>query len=36
AIRLAIQGNGQIKSSSALQSPHYSTRWSDLPQVSVK
>lgn len=36
AIRLAVQGSGQIKSSSALQSPHYSTRWSDLPEVSVK
>ncbi len=35
-IRLAIQGNGQIKSSHELQSPHYSTSWQDLPKVSVK
>lgn len=36
ALRLAVQGDGHFKSSSALQSPHYSTRWSDLPKVSVK
>ena len=36
AVRLAVQGSGKIKSNSALQSPHYSTSWKDLPQVSVK
>jgi DNA polymerase V len=35
-IRLAIQGSGKIKSSSDKQSPHYTTRWSDIPKVSVK
>ena len=35
-IRLAVQGSGQIKSSSDNQSPHYTTRWSDIPKTSVK
>lgn len=35
-IKLAVQGSGKIKSSSENQSPHYTTRWSDLPKVSVK
>ncbi len=35
-IKLAIQGSGQIKSSSDNQSPHYTTLWSDIPKVSVK
>ena len=35
-IRLAVQGSGKIKSSSDNQSPHYTTRWSDIPKVSVK
>lgn len=35
-IKLAVQGSGEIKSSSENQSPHYTTRWSDIPQVTVK
>ena len=35
-IKLAVQGSGKIKTSSDNQSPHYTTRWSDIPKVSVK
>ena len=35
-IKLAAQGSGHIRSSSEKQSPHYTTRWSDIPTVSVK
>ena len=35
-LKLAVQGSGRIKSTSEKQSPHYTTRWSDLPTVSVK
>ena len=35
-VKLAVQGNGRIKSSSEKQSPHYTTKWSDIPEVSVK
>ena len=35
-LKLAVQGSGHIKTSSEKQSPHYTTRWSDLPTVSVK
>lgn len=35
-VRLAVQGSGAIRSTSENQSPHYTTRWSDLPKVSVK
>lgn len=35
-IKLAVQGSGKIKSASDNQSPHYTTKWSDLPKVSVK
>ncbi len=35
-IKLAVQGSGEIKSSSENQSPHYTTRWSDIPLVTVK
>lgn len=35
-IKLAVQGSGKIKTSSENQSPHYTTRWSDLPNVTVK
>lgn len=35
-VRLAVQGSGQIKSTCQKQSPHYTTRWSDLPKVSIK
>lgn len=36
AIKMGAQGNGRIKSSSESQSPHYTTRWSDIPKVTVK
>lgn len=35
-LKLAVQGSGRIKSMSENQSPHYTTRWSDLPKVSIK
>ena len=35
-IKLAVQGSGKIKTASDNQSPHYTTRWSDLPKVTVK
>ena len=35
-VRLAVQGSGRIRSTRENQSPHYTTRWSDLPKVSVK
>ena len=35
-VKLAVQGSGQIKSSSEKQSPHYTTLWDDIPKVSVK
>lgn len=36
AIKLAVQGKGRIKSASEKQSPHYTTLWSDIPEVTVK
>lgn len=35
-VKLAIQGSGEIKTTSEKQSPHYTTRWSEIPKVSVK
>ena len=35
-VKLAVQGSGHIKSSSENRSPHYTTQWSDIPEVSVK
>ena len=35
-IKLAVQGSGKIKTASNNQSPHYTTKWSDLPKVSIK
>lgn len=35
-VKLAAQGSGHIKSSSEKQSPHYTTRWDDIPTVTVK
>ena len=35
-IKLAVQGSGNIKSSSDNQSPHYTTLWTDIPNVTVK
>lgn len=36
SVRFAIQGGGRVKSTCRQQSPHYTTSWSDLPEVSVK
>ena len=36
SIKLAVQGSGHIKSCSDNQSPHYTTRWTDIPTVTVK
>ena len=35
-LKFAIQGSGKVKSHSESQSPHYPTKWSDLPSVTVK
>lgn len=35
-IKLAVQGSGHIKTTCQKQSPHYTTRWTDLPKVKVK
>lgn len=35
-VKFAVQGTGKIFSSSENQSPHYTTLWSDIPNVSVK
>ena len=35
-VKLAAQGSGRIKSASEKQSPHYTTLWTDIPNVSVK
>ncbi len=35
-IKLAVQGSGNIKTTCQKQSPHYTTRWTALPKVSVK
>ena len=35
-LKFAIQGSGKVKSHSENQSPHYTTKWSDLPSVTVK
>ncbi|MBQ3213331.1 MAG: Y-family DNA polymerase [Alistipes sp.] len=35
-LKFAIQGSGKVKSHSESQSPHYTTKWSDLPKVTVK
>lgn len=35
-VRLAVQGSGHIKTTCQKQSPHYTTRWTDLPKVTVK
>lgn len=36
AVKLAIQGSGKIKTTRENQSPHYTTRWDDIPEVTVK
>ena len=35
-VKLAAQGSGRIRSASEKQSPHYTTRWDDIPTVTVK
>ena len=35
-VKFAVQGSGKIKSASEKQSPHYTTEWSDIPEVTVK
>lgn len=35
-IKLAAQGSGHIRSSSEKQSPHYTTRWDEIPKVTVR
>ena len=35
-VKLAVQGSGHIKSTRENQSPPYTTRWTELPKVSVK
>lgn len=35
-LRLGAQGSGAIISAHKMQSPHYTTLWSDLPKVTVK
>jgi DNA polymerase V len=35
-VKFAVQGSGKIKSTSERQSPHYTTLWSDIPDVTVK
>jgi DNA polymerase V len=35
-VKFAVQGSGRFFSSSENQSPHYTTLWSDIPNVSVK
>ena len=35
-VKFAVQGSGQVMSASENQSPHYTTRWNDIPVVTVK
>jgi len=35
-VRFGVQGDGSIKLAREHQSPHYTTRWEELPKVSVK
>lgn len=35
AIKFGAQGNGEIKMARENQSPHYTTRWDDLPKVKL-
>ena len=36
AVKLAVQGNGQIKSNHNNRSPRYTTHWSEIPEVTIK
>ena len=36
AVLFGIQGDGRTRSAREQQSPHYTTRWSDIPKVMVK
>ena len=35
-VRFGVQGDGRIRNALEHQSPHYTTLWSDIPNVSVK
>lgn len=35
-VRFGAQGDGKIKVTQEHQSPHYTTRWSDIPTVTIK
>ena len=35
-VRFGVQGDGIVRMSSEHQSPHFTTRWSDIPGVQVK
>ena len=35
-IRLAVQGSGKIKNAKQMQSPRYTTRWDEIPTVTIK
>ena len=35
-VRFGVQGDGRVRSAREHQSPHYTTRWADLPGVKVK
>lgn len=35
-LKLAVQGSGKIRNTSEKQSPHYTTRWNEIPKVSIK
>ena len=34
-VRFGVQGDGKVLSAREHQSPHYTTRWEDLPKVKV-
>ena len=35
-VLFGVQGDGRVRSARQQQSPHYTTRWPDIPKVSVK
>ena len=35
AIRFGVQGSGEVYSTREHQSPHYTTRWEDIPKVKL-
>ena len=34
-VRFGVQGEGKVRMASERQSPHYTTRWSDIPKVRI-